>query len=179
MSEANLSSRVSVLGLGNVFLGDDGFGPFIVESFRDRYICSPEIEIIDLGTPGLDLTPYLYDKDFVIIVDAVQAQGEPGTVRTYRESEFLGGTARLRLTDHDIGFEESLAKLRLVDGAPGELIILGVIPRSCNFGDGISSAVLSAASSAIDDIVRLLFYRGIRCQKRPAPFQSQPWWSDA
>ena len=52
--------RVSVVGIGNVLLGDDGFGPLAVEMFRCEYECSPNVEIFDLGTPGLDLAPYLY-----------------------------------------------------------------------------------------------------------------------
>ncbi len=43
---------VSVIGLGNVFLGDDGFGPLAVETFRCQYACGPEVEVLDLGTPG-------------------------------------------------------------------------------------------------------------------------------
>jgi len=43
--------RVSIIGLGNVLLGDDGFGCLAVEVFRCEYECNPEVEIIDLGTP--------------------------------------------------------------------------------------------------------------------------------
>ena len=91
MTPNSIEPRVAIIGLGNVLLGDDGFGPFAVEVFRTQYECGPEIEIIDLGTPGLDLGPYLYGKDWVVIVDAVSAEGEPGTVRTYSEGEFLNG----------------------------------------------------------------------------------------
>ncbi len=66
---------VSVIGLGNVFLGDDGFGPLAVETFRCQYACGPEVEVLDLGTPGLDLAPYLYGRKLVVIVDAVHANG--------------------------------------------------------------------------------------------------------
>ena len=49
--------RVSVIGLGNILLGDDGFGPCAVEMFRCKYECGPDVEILDLGTPGVDLAP--------------------------------------------------------------------------------------------------------------------------
>jgi len=70
----------SVIGLGNVFLGDDGFGPLAVETFRSQFAYGPEVEVLDLGTPGLDLAPYLYDRKLVVIVDAV-AFALPGTTR--------------------------------------------------------------------------------------------------
>ncbi len=168
--------RVSIIGLGNVLLGDDGFGCLAVEVFRCEYECGPEVEIIDLGTPGLDLAPYLYGRDLVVIVDAVMADGKPGTVGTYRESDFLGSRAELRLTDHDPGLEESLAQLRLAGSGPSEVVVVGVIPESCFIGKGISSTVLAASSLAIDTIIRILLERGFTCRRRLQPAQPKLWW---
>jgi hydrogenase maturation protease len=169
-------SRILIVGLGNVFMGDDGFGPLTVEVFRCAYECSPEVEIIDLGTPGLDLAPYLYGRDLVLMVDVVQAEGEPGTLRTYREADFLGNQARLRLTDHDPGLQESLEQLRLIDRAPAKLIVIGVIAQSCVFGKRISQGVVAATSGAIAHIVRLLLQHGAHCRRRQEPLQlNSPW----
>jgi len=170
------SSPVSVIGLGNVLLGDDGFGSMTVEVFRCAYECGPEVEIIDLGTPGLDLAPFLYGRDVVVIVDAVAAEGQPGTVRTYAESELLDFRAQLRLTDHDPGLQECLAQLRLVGRGPSEVIVVGVIPERCAFGEGISRTVLAATPLAIDSIIRVLLERGLDCRKRPQPDRPKLWW---
>src|ERR1019366_8381629 len=75
--------RTCVVGIGNVLLGDDGFGPLAVEMFRCMYECGPNVEILDLGTPGLDLAPYLYAADLVVVADAVHAQEKPGTLCIY------------------------------------------------------------------------------------------------
>lgn len=175
MTQNSTGCRAAVIGLGNVLLGDDGFGPFTVELFRGLYECGPEIEVIDVGTPGLDLGPYLYGKEWVVMVDAVSAEGEAGTVRTYHESEFLNGQAQLRLTDHDIGLQECLARLRLVGLGPAELYVVGVIPESCVFGNGLSSRVKAATPLAIDNLVRLLVERGLNCRRRSRP--AQPRWA--
>src|SRR5208283_6201915 len=81
--------RIAVVGLGNVLLGDDGFGPLAVEMFRSLYECDSKVEILDLGTPGLDLAPYLYDADLVVIADAVHPREEegPGTLSVYCEDD--------------------------------------------------------------------------------------------
>ena len=71
--------RARIIGLGNVLLGDDGFGPLAVELFRCQYECGSNVEVLDLGTPGLDLAPYLYGTDLVVIADAVHAEEKPGT----------------------------------------------------------------------------------------------------
>ena len=176
MKQNRVASRVSIIGLGNVLLGDDGFGCLTVEVFRSYYECGPEVEISDLGTPGLDLSPYLYGQELVVIVDAVAADGKPGTVRRYREGDFLGSRAPLRLTDHDPGLQESLAQLRLAGCAPSELIVVGVIPESCGFGEGISSAVFAASSVACGHIARLLRERGFGCRKRTTPVKPKLWW---
>jgi len=168
--------RACIIGLGNVLLGDDGFGPLAVEMFRCEYECGPNVEILDVGTPGLDLAPYLYGTDLVVIADAVHAEEKPGTLCIYCETDLLARRAQLHLTAHDPGLQESLAQLRLVGHAPSELIIIGVIPESCAFGRGISSCVLSTSSVAVDNIARLLVEGGIECRRRHAPIQPNLWW---
>ncbi|HTR25235.1 MAG TPA: hydrogenase maturation protease [Terriglobales bacterium] len=170
--------HVCVIGLGNVLMGDDGFGSLAVEEFRCEYECGSNVEILDLGTPGLDLAPYLYGTDLVIIADAVQPheKEKPGTLCIYREDDLLAQRAQLRLTAHDPGLQESLVQLRLVGHAPFELIIVGVVPESCDFGKGISSAVLNTSLAAVDHLACLLVERGIECRRRRTPVQPNLWW---
>jgi hydrogenase maturation protease len=162
--------------LGNVLLGDDGFGPLAVEMFRCEYECGSNVEILDLGTPGLDLAPYLYGTDLVVIADAVQAEQKPGTLCVYSEDDLLGRRAQLRTTAHDPGVQECIAQLRVAGQAPSELIIVGVVPESCALGSGFSAAVLSSLSLAVDNIARLLVERAIDCRRRQAPAQPNLWW---
>ncbi len=123
-----------------------------------------------------DLTPYLYDKDLVVIADAVSAEEKPGTLTIYCEADLLAHRAPLRLTDHDPGLEVSLAHLRLSGKAPSELIIVGAVPESCDFGKGISPSVLSASSIAVDDIAGLLVERGLSCSRRHVALRPNLWW---
>jgi len=180
--------RIAVLGLGNVLLGDDGFGPMAVEMFRSLYECDSNVEILDLGTPGLDLAPYLYDADLVVIADAVHPREEetPGTLCVYCDddlglseagsSQARSSPAQLRLTSHDPGVLESLAQLRLAGHAPSEVIVVGVVPESCGLGKGISLSVLNTCLVAVDTIARLLVERSIDCRRRHAPVQRTLWW---
>ncbi len=168
--------RACVVGIGNVLLGDDGFGPLAVEMFRCNYECGSNVEILDLGTPGLDLAPHLYGADLVVIADAVHAQEKPGTLCIYCEDELVARRAQLRLTAHDPGVRETLALLKLAGHAPSELIIVGVVPELCGLGNGFSPSVLSTCSVAVDNIARLLVERGIDCRRRHAPVQPNLWW---
>ncbi|MFZ0309197.1 MAG: hydrogenase maturation protease [Candidatus Sulfotelmatobacter sp.] len=170
--------RIAVLGLGNVLLGDDGFGPLAVEMFRSLYECDSKVEILDLGTPGLDLAPYLYDADLVVIADAVHPREEerPGTLCVYCDDDLASSQAQLRLTSHDPGVQESLAQLRLAGHAPSEVIVVGVVPESCGLGNSISLSVLNTCLVAVDTIARLLVERFIDCRRRHAAVQPSPWW---
>jgi hydrogenase maturation protease len=171
--------RVSILGIGNILLGDDSFGPLVVERFRCEYECGSDVAILDLGTPGLDLAPYLYGRDLVVIADAVHAEEKPGMLRIYKEADLLTHRAELRLTAHNLALQESLAVLRLASLGPSELFIVGVVPESCDFAGGISGPVLNACAPAVDTIARLLVDRGIDCRRRHAPLEPNLWWLPA
>ena len=64
-------ARTYVLGVGNVLMGDDGFGPAVVRAFNERYSVGPDVEVIDLGTPGLDLTPWMVDSHHIVTVSTM------------------------------------------------------------------------------------------------------------
>jgi hydrogenase maturation protease len=170
------SKQVSVVGIGNVLLGDDGFGPLVIEMFRCHYECGSNVEILDLGTPGLDIAPYLYDRDLVILIDAVHTDAAPGTLCLFSEGELINHRTQLHLTGHDPGIQESLAHLRLACHAPKELIVVGVVPHWCEFGEGISPSVLTAASFALATIARLLNERDVSCRNRFPSIQPNVWW---
>lgn len=167
---------ISIIGLGNVFLGDDGFGPLAVETFRCQYECGPEVEVLDLGTPGLDLAPYLYGRELVVIVDAVQSAVTAGTVSVFCEDDFTSSRASIRITGHDPGLWGTLTHLRLANCGPSELIVIGAAPQSCAFGDGPSPAMLSLAGEAAASIARVLINRGVLCFHRDIAPQRNLWW---
>ncbi len=165
-----------VIGLGNVLLGDDGLGPLVIERLRAEYECGPDVDIVDLGTPGLDLTPYLSDASLVVCVDAVLADGEPGSLHIYTEGDLFNRRASLRLNAHDPGILESLMPLRLSGLGPSEFVLVGVVPQACQLGEGFSSTILTASTEALLTVARLLLSRGFPCQPRKISFQPNLWW---
>lgn len=165
-----------VIGLGNIFLGDDGFGPLALELFRCAYDWDDHVEVMDLGTPGLDLAPYLYGRRIVIIVDAVHTNLAPNTLSVFREAHFMSSQAKLRITGHDPGLWDSLAHLRLAEGAPAELIVIGLTTESCEFGGEFSDTTYQRAAEAGCVIAGLLDERGYGCYRRDAPAEPNLWW---
>jgi len=168
--------QVSVIGLGNVFLGDDGFGPLAVETFRCEYVCDSNVEVLDLGTPGLDLAPYLYARDLVVIIDAVHSDAPAGEVSIFCEEDFVSRNARLRITGHDPGLWDTLTHLRLAGHAPSELIVVGVNPESCEFAEPFSGSMLKIASKTAVTVEGLLRERGVMCLRRCPISRPNLWW---
>ena len=77
-----MSERIPllILGLGNVLLEDDGVGSAAIALLHDRFEPPTRVRVFDGGTLGLSLLPYLQMSDAVILVDAVRADGAPGTL---------------------------------------------------------------------------------------------------
>jgi hydrogenase maturation protease len=166
--------RVAVLGLGNVLMGDDGFGPYLSRVLEAEWEFPPGAVVQDLGTPGLDLAPWLADLDVVVVLDAVAAAGPPGDVRTYSRADLFRQAPSPRLSPHDPGLREALLSAELAGIAPRELLVVGVVPERVAPGPGLSHAVRAAVPSAAETVVRLLRERGCRLVRRAAPRSDVP-----
>ena len=60
-------ARIGVLGIGNVLMGDDALGPYVVQLLDSMYEVPADVELVDLGTPGADLPLYLDSLDAAVI----------------------------------------------------------------------------------------------------------------
>ena len=73
------NSRILIACIGNIFLGDDGFGVEVARRLAGRPL-PPEVMLKDFGIRGFDLTYALLEPyELVILVDACPRGGEPGT----------------------------------------------------------------------------------------------------
>ncbi len=99
--------KVRIGGIGNVLMGDDGIGPFAIKVLESQYDFQ-DVELIDLGTPGLDLPIYLSGADALILIDAAQFEGEPSSVRLFRRSDVLRNPPGVRTDPHSPALQESL-----------------------------------------------------------------------
>ncbi len=77
-----MSERVLVAGIGNIFLGDDGFGVAVAhELLRRGAFAGEDVKLGDYGIRGYDLAYEILDgHDTVVLIDATQRQDAPGTL---------------------------------------------------------------------------------------------------
>jgi hydrogenase maturation protease len=171
-----MAPDIRILGLGNVLMGDDGLGPYAIEVLRAAYDLPDHVSIVDVGTPGLDLTPFLAGADEIILVDTVKSDGAPGELRLYRREQILRYAPMPRLSPHDPGIKEALIALEMAGQAPKEVLIVGVIPASVAMGPGLSDPVRRAVPGVLAEVFKEL----IRHDVTPAPKASvevpNTWW---
>jgi hydrogenase maturation protease len=160
MSET-ASRRGLVAGIGNVFLGDDGFGVEVVARLAKRPL--PQgVEVADFGIRGFDLAYALMDDyDFAIMVDALPGRGEPGRLFLL-EPDLSQIESRGMADGHTM---DPMAVLRLVKqfgGRPPRLYVVGCETASLGGEEGemgLSRPVESAvdeAVSIVEDLVQQL-----------------------
>ncbi len=167
---------VAVLGLGNVLMGDDGFGPSVIKLLEACYEFPPGVSVIDAGTPGLDLAPFVDGVEALVVVDTVNATGEPGDLRRYRRDELLRHAPQPRLSPHDPGLKATLLTLEFAGRAPAEVLLVGVIPASTATGPGLGEAVRAAVPGAVAEVLAELERLGRPAAPRSEPAEPDLWW---
>ena len=170
---------IRVLGLGNVLMSDDGFGPFVVRIMEATYAAPPSVEFIDVGTPGLDLTPYLLDAEAVIFVDTVTSKGRPGQIRTYDRGEILRHPPQTRTGGHDPALKEALLTVDAAGKGPRTATLVGVIPAWIATGVVLSPEVEAAVGYAVMAVVDELERLGVHLTRRARSVTPDIWWASA
>jgi hydrogenase maturation protease len=153
-----LSPHTLVACVGNIFLGDDGFGVEVARRLAAREI--PEgVRIADFGIRGVHLAYELADKSYptVILVDATPRGGEPGTVYLIEpDLDRLGEQAPGAADAHGMDPQTVFALLRTLGGKPGRVLIVGCEPASTEEEIALSEPVAAAVDEAVKLILELV-----------------------
>jgi len=155
-----------VLGLGNILFGDDGVGVRVVERLQSRYDIPVGLRVLDGGTLGLDLLPYVEDADRLLLIDAVQAGQEPGTLLRL-EGKKVPAFLALKLSPHQMALPDLLAAARLRGRYPSEVVLWGVQPGSMTTTLDLSPPVASQIDTLLDRVLVDLGRWGIEPTRRP------------
>jgi hydrogenase maturation protease len=154
--------RILVAGLGNILKRDDGLGPFVVERLRLLKL-RKNVEVLELGTPGLSLLHYVEGYDKVIFVDAVQRGGKPGSIyvlkphRLVPPAEAVNPRDLHSLSIHEIGLEKALAIGRALGEMPDDMLIIGCEPEDITTSRiGLTDRVKKAVPKVIELILKEL-----------------------
>lgn len=156
-------------------MGDDAVGPHVVARLVAGFEFPPGVAVVDVGTPGLDLTPYLAGLRAAVVVDAVRGE-TPGEVRVIRKGELVTWSVPPRLSPHDPGLLECLMALELAGRAPADVTLVGVAPASVATGTALTPIVAAALPAAVQAVLDELRRLGVPPRPRPQPTPPDLWW---
>jgi hydrogenase maturation protease len=145
-------TRLLVLGLGNVLLGDDGVGAAAIASLLDRYAVPPGARVLDGGTLGLSLLPYLDEAEVVILLDAIRSDGPPGTL-VRLDGDQVAPAVATRLSPHQVGVSDLLDGARWLNRYPSRLMLMGLVPEAIDLRVGLSPDVARALPTLVAQVV--------------------------
>ena len=164
--------RVLVLGIGNVLWADEGFGVRAAEAFAERFTVPESVTVLDGGTQGLYLLPFLEEADALIVFDAVDYGLAPGTMKIVRDGEVPAFLGAKKMSLHQTGFQDVIATAQLMGYCPEHLLLIGVQPVELeDYGGGLREAVAAAIDPALDIACEELVRLGVAVETRrePAP----------
>ncbi|WP_149359630.1 hydrogenase maturation protease [Lolliginicoccus suaedae] len=161
-----MAAHVLVAGIGNIFLGDDGFGPAVLRVLGDGTIALPgTVRCVDYGIRGMHLAyDLLEDWDALILVDAIPDRGSPGTVHILEVSAAdlvaLRSTAVPRdasgLDGHAMDPAAVFASLDALGGTLPRTFVVGCEAATLDEGIGLSpplEAAVGTAARAVADTI--------------------------
>ena len=153
--------RLLVAGIGNIFLGDDAFGVETVRRLASRPLPAGVV-VCDFGIRSFDLAYALVDGyDVVILVDATQQGGTPGTLYVIEPQIDLDAPPTL-VNAHGLDPVKVLQLVRSMGGQPSRVLVVGCEPENVIGDDdwdvtpGLSQPVARAVDEAVAVIESLI-----------------------
>jgi hydrogenase maturation protease len=147
--------RILVAGIGNIFLGDDGFGSEVVQHVPVQQDNSGA-RVVDYGIGGMHLAyDLLEDWDALVLVDAIPSRGRPGTIHVF-EADHESHSATAALDAHSMDPAAVFASLRALGGRPPYTIVVGCEAGNVDDGIGLTDAVAGAVPRAIHTVAEVV-----------------------
>ena len=152
-----------VLGVGNILLSDEGFGVRVAEALQQRFRFPVDVEVLDGGTLGMELMRFLEGTQRLILIDAVHGPAaEPGSFH-----ELRGDAVRLyfkeKVSMHELGIQEVLASLEVMEKPIREIVVFGVQPKSLEICLELTAAVAARVDETVEKVVRQLVEWNFDC----------------
>lgn len=148
------STKTVVLGLGNILHRDDGVGAQIICRLRADPRVPADVSLVEGGTLGLELLPYIWDCARLIVIDAIDVGESPGTLVRIKGAELslLPGNSSV----HQLGVSDLLVALRMLAERQPEVVLLGVQPENTDWSSELSSSIAAAVDSLVEATIREL-----------------------
>lgn len=160
-----MTERITVMGVGNPLMKDEGVGVRVVEALMSSCAFPGNVTLIDAGTMGMGILHLFRECDYLLVIDAVDGTGEAaGTVVRLTPDDLAPNQVMHSL--HDVRFVDVLQAAELMGVRP-EADCVGIqVEDMSGVGIGLTPAVEAAVPAAVDAVLAVLAERGIRAERR-------------
>jgi len=158
-------TMITVLGIGNILLSDEGLGVVAVKRFLEEYEVPENVRVIDGGTLGIELMYFLEGTEKLLVVDAVAGGRPPGAFYKIKNEE-VKKYFRNKVSMHELGFQEVMALMELRGFPIKEIVILGLEPKSLNISLELSPEIKEKIPQLVEEIVNQLKEWGIPVRRK-------------
>lgn len=154
-------AAIRIIGIGNLFRGDDAVGLLAARRLRERLDSS--VEVLEAEGDGLALLDLMEAADQVMLIDAVKSGGHPGTtVRLDLSKESRWGRL-IPCSTHAIGIAEAIDLARTLGRLPKQVILFGIKIDSLESGAALSERVSGGLDIVVEQVLKEI--EGTPCTK--------------
>jgi len=144
------STNIVVMGIGNLLCADDGVGVHAVRELSERGLPA---QTVDAGTAILHALPFAEEASHLLVIDAVQGGGAPGSV--YEFDGYAMQIARDLQSLHALGLKQAM-ELTPRERHPAVFRVLGVEPAVVEYGMELSGPVGAALPRVVGRASRIV-----------------------
>lgn len=153
MTENSGNGTTMVLGLGNLLMGDEGFGVHVVRHLKEVKLPS-HVRVVEGGVGGFNLLGYLEGVKWLLVVDVMMTDSPPGELRLLNSDQKPEERGKQILSFHQVGILE-LVKMWGLLGYEPEIMFLVTRPEKIEWSTELSPPLQSAADQATKMIQHL------------------------
>jgi hydrogenase maturation protease len=149
--------KTLILGIGNTLLQDEGAGVHAIRMLAEQTAQRDDIELMDGGTLSFSLAGAIEDAEQLIVIDAAQYDGVPGTTKVFvgeQMDEYIGSNRKLSV--HEVSLIDLMMIARLAEQLPQQRALIGIQPQTIDWGEAPSPPVAAAIRQACDQAMQLV-----------------------
>ena len=143
------NARIAIIGIGNPMMADDGIGPRLISELRGSV---PGVDLIDMGTGGMQLVHVLAGYDVVLIIDSADMGLSPGESRVFSPGDVVSFKETRPYSLHDWDLMRSIEISRQLGEAPERILILAIQPGCLDMREGLSPVVEKRVPGYVEEV---------------------------
>ncbi|MBO6203208.1 MAG: HyaD/HybD family hydrogenase maturation endopeptidase [Selenomonas sp.] len=158
-------NEVTILGIGNIILRDEGFGVRVAEYLDKHYEFPESVQIVDGGTLGIELTQYVTGTEKLLVIDSINGGAEPGTTFRFHNDDVMEHFQD-KLSAHEVGIQDVLGLLTVTGHKIPEVVVIGAQPYDVEAGVELSDGMMELLPQMVEQALAELKNWGIEPKKR-------------